>query len=79
MKAAAILFVTNELVLVPNNSTQRTTTPALSGTDGAQSHGLNELSGHLWTCMDILQTFHRGGPQTRGMVSVYYIKEWRGG
>ena len=32
----------------------------------------------LWTFVDILWTFYRGGPQTKGMISVYYIKGWEG-
>lgn len=30
--------------------------------DGSQSHGLNELSEHLWTFLDISRTFHKSGP-----------------
>lgn len=38
-----------------------------------------DIHGHLWTFTDILQTFHRGGLQTKGMISGYYIKGWEGG
>lgn len=29
--------------------------------------------------MDILWTFCRGGPWSKGMISAYYIKGWEGG